>query len=66
MAAPKLLRAKASFACEVDGNELLVHAGEVVASSHPAVKGRAELFEPAEPQPDLEKPARPRRRAKAK
>jgi hypothetical protein len=37
---------------------LLVYAGDVVASNHPAVKGREELFGPAEPKPDLEQRTR--------
>lgn len=43
MAAAKLV-ASTSFACEVKGREYQVREGEVVPSTHPAVKGREELF----------------------
>jgi hypothetical protein len=46
-AAKKLFVATTSFVCEVDGAELMVHAGDVFASTHPVVKKHAELFEPA-------------------
>jgi hypothetical protein len=49
MAKAKLLRATATFACEVKGVEYFVHAGEVLPADHPAVKGREELFEPENP-----------------
>jgi hypothetical protein len=46
MAAPKkLLVAKASFACEIKGHEVLIYAGHAYLATHPAVKGREQLFE---------------------
>jgi hypothetical protein len=47
MAAAKTLVALTSFACEVGGVEHVINQGQVVASNHPAGKGREELFEPA-------------------
>jgi hypothetical protein len=47
MAPAKTLVALTSFACEVEGVEHVINQGQVVASNHPAVKGREELFEPA-------------------
>jgi hypothetical protein len=47
MAAAKTLVARTSFACEVKGVDHVINQGQVVASNHPAVKGREELFEPA-------------------
>jgi len=47
MAARKTLVARTSFACEVKGVDHVINQGQVVASNHPAVKGREELFEPA-------------------
>jgi len=44
MAAPKTLVALTSFACTVNGAEVIIRQGEVVPASHPAVKGREELF----------------------
>ncbi len=44
-----LLMALATFAAEVDGVMYAVHAGDVVPPSHPAVKGREQLFEPVSP-----------------
>jgi hypothetical protein len=47
MAAPKQqVRAIGTFACEVKGREVLVHAGEVLPATSPIVKARPELFEP--------------------
>ncbi len=37
---------ESTFVCEVAGKERRVHAGDVIASSDPVVKGRKELFEP--------------------
>ena len=55
MAGSRLLVAKSSFACEVDGHEYLVRKGVTrVRADHPLVRGRKELFEPAEPRPDIE------------
>jgi hypothetical protein len=45
--AAKELVAVTSFACEVKGVEHFIRRGDKVPSSHPAVKGREELFEPA-------------------
>jgi hypothetical protein len=33
---------------------VLVHAGDVAPAGHPAVKGREQMFEPVQPQPDKE------------
>ncbi len=54
MAAKKatLLVARETFTADVDGETVVVHAGQRVASSHPLVKGREDLF--AEPGPDVE------------
>ena len=59
----KLLVARESFACEVDGRETVVSQGTRVPAGHPVVKGREHLFGPDEPQPDLEQPPAKRRRA---
>jgi hypothetical protein len=65
--AGKLLVAKASFACEVDGVEYLVRRGAFrVAPDHPVVKGRERLFEPAEAQATDATPKRARRSTRAK
>jgi hypothetical protein len=63
MAAGKLLVARTSFACEHDGAEILIPAGATVSADHPLAKSHAAMFEPAEPQPDIE-PAKPRRARK--
>jgi hypothetical protein len=48
------LVATTSFAAQVGGELVHVHAGDTVAKSHPVVtKGRAELFRPAD-APDHE------------
>lgn len=49
MAAKGPLRALASFAATVGKVEYFVRQGELLRADHPAVKGRAELFEPATP-----------------
>jgi hypothetical protein len=49
MATRKLLVATTHFSCEVDGREVLVHIGDVVAATDKRVKGREELFEPYDP-----------------
>lgn len=49
MARGQLVRSLSNFACEVDGTEHLVHAGEVFPSTHPVVKARKELFVPERP-----------------
>jgi hypothetical protein len=56
--AGKLVRAKETFAVDHEGEQLVVHAGALVAASHPIVKGHADLFEPAEPRPGIEAPAK--------
>jgi hypothetical protein len=62
MAGSRLLVAKSSFACEVNGREYLVRKGVTrVRADHPLVKGRKELFEPAELRPDIEQPTAERR-----
>ncbi len=45
MAAKEEVVATESFACTVDDDLVVVREGEVVASDHPVVKGREELFE---------------------
>jgi len=45
----KVARATTSFVFEHDGEIVVVHAGDVFASTHAAVKNRGELFEPGEP-----------------
>lgn len=32
------------FTCEVDGEPIVIHEGDVFESTHPLVKGREELF----------------------
>jgi hypothetical protein len=54
MAARKLLVAKASFACSLDGVEVLIPAGKIVAADHSLAKSHALMFEPVEPLPDVE------------
>jgi hypothetical protein len=54
MAAKKLIVATVTFACELDGCELVVHAGDILESTHPAVKGREKLFEPAGLRSDID------------
>jgi hypothetical protein len=39
------VRATTSFAFESDGKPVVVHAGDVLASTHAAVKKHRELFE---------------------
>jgi hypothetical protein len=47
----KVLVAAESFVCEVAGEQVLVQAGVTrVLSTDALVKGRAHLFEPAEPE----------------
>jgi hypothetical protein len=61
-AKPSQLVACESFACEVNGHELIVHAGDVVDAGHPAAgKGREHLFRPAGEHDPLPVPAPPRR-----
>jgi hypothetical protein len=50
MAAPrkKLMVAVTSFVCEVKGEQHLIRSGEVLPSTHPAVKQHPELFEAAQ------------------
>ena len=49
MASAKLVRAVSNFACEADGVERLVHAGEVLRANDPVVRKRPELFEETTP-----------------
>jgi hypothetical protein len=61
----KLLVARETFVCELDGREVHVWAGETkVPAGHAITKGRAHLFEPAEPRADIEhaEKAKPRKR----
>jgi hypothetical protein len=45
MAKAEHVRATTSFVYEADGAAVVVHAGDVFASTHPAVKGHRELFQ---------------------
>lgn len=45
-AKPRRLVALSTFTCDVDGETLLVHAGDGVMSDSPVVKGREALFVP--------------------
>jgi hypothetical protein len=47
-ATPEKLRATETFVADVDGDPMLVHAGEVVSAKHAVVKGHEALFEPAD------------------
>jgi hypothetical protein len=44
---PDAVRALETFVADVDGDPMIVHAGEVVRTTHAVVKGRESLFEPA-------------------
>jgi hypothetical protein len=44
MAAPRALVALATFEAEAEGSQVLVHAGDVLPSTAPVVKGREALF----------------------
>jgi hypothetical protein len=46
MAAPKTLKARESFACELDGQPIVVHEGDTVHSTHPLAKAHGQMFEP--------------------
>ncbi|MGD9693921.1 MAG: hypothetical protein AB7G17_14375 [Phycisphaerales bacterium] len=46
MSAPTLLRVRESFAYMVGNYPDVLRTGDVVSSDHPAVKGRADKFEP--------------------
>ena len=54
MAAAKIVVARESFVAEHEGRELLVSAGTRVRAGHPLAKAHPDLFEPAEPRPDIE------------
>lgn len=54
MARAKLVKARETFSTDVDGASVVVHAGTVVRATDPRVKGREDLFEPAEQRPDIE------------
>ena len=63
--AAKLHVAKETFVTEIDGNEVVVYAGVTrVESGHPLLKGREQMFEPAEPRADLKAPRARKRKAK--
>lgn len=47
MTAARMLVAVTSFVCEVKAVEHIIRQGDIVPASHPAVKGREQLFEPA-------------------
>jgi hypothetical protein len=44
----ELFQAKESFVTHVDGEQISVSRGDLVRAGHPILKGRDELFEPAE------------------
>jgi CheY-like chemotaxis protein len=54
MARASMLAATETFSADVDGETVVVHQGERVRSSHPVVKGREHLFEPAESRVDVD------------
>ena len=59
----KLLVARETFVCELDGKQVQVWAGETkVPAGHAITKGRAHLFESAEPRADIEHAEKPKRR----
>jgi hypothetical protein len=43
-----LYQARESFVTHLDGEQIAVSAGDLVRAGHPLLKGRDELFEPAE------------------
>jgi len=45
---PELYQAKESFVTMFNGEQVAVAAGELVRAGHPILKGREELFKPAE------------------
>ena len=59
------VRATTSFACEVNGKDVVIHAGEEFDSKHEAVKARPELFEAeqAERRPERGEPSETRGRS---
>jgi hypothetical protein len=65
--AAKLLVATASFAADIKGQEVFVHAGERFQASHPVVKAHGQFFEPEESVGVKQAPrSRPARRATRK
>lgn len=64
MAAPKKapLVARETFATDIDGERVVVVAGQTVDGAHPVVKGREALF--SEPGPDVAAPAPKRTRSR--
>ncbi len=57
------LVARETFTCDVDGERLIVVAGQTVDGAHPLVKGREALF--AKPGPDVEVAPKRTRTARA-
>jgi hypothetical protein len=56
---PAVLVATETFSADLGGETVVVHKGETrVRANHPLVKASPHLFEPAEPQPDIEAPKR--------
>jgi hypothetical protein len=49
---PDKVRAVETFVADVDGDPMIVHAGEVVNTRHAVVKGHEALFEPADVRVD--------------
>jgi len=57
-AAAKLLVATETFSTDVDGHEVIVHAGVTrVRAGHPVVKGREHLFVPEPDEVDVPEPS---------
>lgn len=61
--APKAYVAKETFFTEVHGEPYKVEKGRAYASDHPAVKGRAELFDPLEDVDVEQAPQPPKKKA---
>jgi hypothetical protein len=62
MTAAKLLVARENFMAATKDGEVFVNAGTRVQANHPLAKAHPQLFEPAEPKPDLEQPVKRRRK----
>jgi hypothetical protein len=58
MAAAKTVAARSQFVAELDGKTVVVIEGARFPADAVIVKGREDLFEPAEPRPDVEAAAR--------
>jgi hypothetical protein len=45
---PDIYVAKHGFACELDGERMIVNQGERVRAGHPLLKAQGQYFEPAD------------------